>query len=391
MGEQKKRLQEFLDKIRRDLDRTIEFWSKYSLDKEHGGYFICLANDGHVYDETKYTWLESRQVWMYARLYNELERFKTPEILATAEHGAQFLLMHMKRKDTGKCYLSLNREGLPVKEQRTIYSECFYLMAMSELHRATGNQQYRDEAIDMMKQILHWVLVDDSGLGRKKLAGNMPADTLAVPMMLLCLIEQLTTMDPDLASSYADTEQWCLSQVTKHVQRDGSVILENVSPDGKELPGCQGRLTVPGHAIEAGWFLLQRAQKLKDPTLKSLAIDKFILTSFNRGWDTKYGGLFYFLDVDGESPVQLEWDMKLWWPHNEAMIALLMAYIERRDADLLEKFSTVFNYCYSHVHSRNAAARVCFHVFDNQKNEDSNDNDTQDLHQHRNSSRRPGT
>lgn len=70
----------------------------------------------------------------------------------------------------------------------------------------------------MMKQILHWVLVDDSGLGRKKLAGNMPADTLAVPMMLLCLIEQLTTMDPDLASSYADTEQWCLSQVTKHVQ-----------------------------------------------------------------------------------------------------------------------------------------------------------------------------
>lgn len=104
-----------------------------------------------------------------------------------------------------------------------------------------------------------------------------------------------------------------------------------------------------GHAIEAGWFLLQRAQKLKDPTLKSLAIDKFILTSFNRGWDTKYGGLFYFLDVDGESPVQLEWDMKLWWPHNEAMIALLMAYIERRDADLLEKFSTVFNYCYSHV------------------------------------------
>lgn len=25
-------------------------------------------------------------------------------------------------------------------------------------------------------------------------------------------------------------------------------MLENVSPDGKELPGCQGRLTVPGHS-----------------------------------------------------------------------------------------------------------------------------------------------
>ena len=57
--------------------------------------------------------------------------------------GAQFLLKHVKREDTGKCYLSLTREGQPLKTQRTIFSECFYLMALSELSRATGNTQYR--------------------------------------------------------------------------------------------------------------------------------------------------------------------------------------------------------------------------------------------------------
>ena len=30
------------------------------------------------------------------------------------------------------------------------------------------------------------------------------------------------------------------------LQREGSVILENVSPDGEELPGTVGRLLIPG-------------------------------------------------------------------------------------------------------------------------------------------------
>ncbi|KAK7102998.1 N-acylglucosamine 2-epimerase-like [Littorina saxatilis] len=348
MEDPEHRLGEFLEKIRADLDRSVCFWLTHSHDVQCGGFFICLGEDGHVYDETKYTWLEARQVWMYARLYNEVDRFKTAEMLEAAENGGKFVLAHMKRQDTGKCYLSLTRQGLPLKTQRTIFSECFYLMAMSELHRATGDAQYREEAVAMMSRILCWVLEDDSGLGREKLAGNTPVSSLAVPMMLLCLIDQLTTMDPALAANYDETEQWCLEEVNKHVQRNGTVVLENVTPDGKELPGSAGRLMTPGHAIEAGWFLLQIAKTKGDKTLQTLAIDTFITTSFSRGWDPEFGGLFYFVDADGESPVQLEWDMKLWWAHNETMIAMLMAYTETGDTKLLANFATVFDYSYSH-------------------------------------------
>lgn len=41
--------------------------------------------------------------------------------------------------------------------------------------------------------------------------------------------------------------------------------------------------------------------------------------------------------------------MKLWWAHNETLIAFLMAYKETRDPDMLEKFETVFDYCYTKV------------------------------------------
>ncbi len=31
------------------------------------------------------------------------------------------------------------------------------------------------------------------------------------------------------------------------------------------------------------------------------------------------------MDIEGLPPEQLEWDMKLWWPHTEALYALLLA------------------------------------------------------------------
>ena len=58
-------------------------------------------------------------------------------------------------------------------------------------------------------------------------------------------------------------------------------------------------LIFPGHALEGGWFLLELAQINHDESLKQTAIDKFIVKPFNTGWDVKYGGLMYFMDVDG--------------------------------------------------------------------------------------------
>ena len=104
-----------------------------------------------------------------------------------------------------------------------------------------------------------------------------------------------------------------------------------------------------GHVIEGGWFLLKLAQKRNDNDLKKIAMETFILKPFQCGWDKQYGGLFYYLDVDGWYPTQLEWSQKLWWPHNEALIAFLMAYQETGTSVYLERFEQIFDYSYSHV------------------------------------------
>jgi isoleucyl-tRNA synthetase len=43
------------------------------------------------------------------------------------------------------------------------------------------------------------------------------------------------------------------------------------------------------------------------------------------GFDKTHGGIIAFTDCKGYPPVALEWDMKLWWPQCEAMIAFRMA------------------------------------------------------------------
>ncbi|HMB65661.1 MAG TPA: AGE family epimerase/isomerase, partial [Patescibacteria group bacterium] len=38
------------------------------------------------------------------------------------------------------------------------------------------------------------------------------------------------------------------------------------------------------------------------------------------------GGIFYFLDARYKPHVELTWDMKLWWVHNEALLSILYGY-----------------------------------------------------------------
>ena len=55
----------------------------------------------------------------------------------------------------------------------------------------------------------------------------------------------------------------------------------------------------PGHAIECGWFLLVEAERTGNAELRRLAVDSFIRSPFEYGWDKENGGLYSFLDIDG--------------------------------------------------------------------------------------------
>jgi N-acylglucosamine 2-epimerase len=69
---------------------------------------------------------------------------------------------------------------------------------------------------------------------------------------------------------------------------------------------------------------------------------------WERGWDQEYGGLFYYRDVY-HRPISEYWhDMKFWWPHNEAIIATLLAYHLTGDSKYLDWHRQVHDWAYEH-------------------------------------------
>lgn len=71
----------------------------------------------------------------------------------------------------------------------------------------------------MMKQLIYWVQEDSSGLGRPQLPGDGPTNNMAVPMMLLCLVQQLTEgRGQEMVQKYQGLASWCVQQILQHVQ-----------------------------------------------------------------------------------------------------------------------------------------------------------------------------
>ncbi len=319
------------------LNNVTPFWLRHSLDSECGGYFNCLDRDGSVYDTTKHMWLQSRMVWMYSRLYNQFG--KNSAWLDAARMGLEFITRHGITPE-GRAYFSLTRQGKPVFIQRKLFSECFYSMALDEYSRATGDERLAAEALLMFDKVIE--LADNpSLLGRPELEGQPEVDSMAVPMMLLCCADQLCAGRENFSHS-GRMSGW-VEQVMSHIDPQRKIVLENVAPGGGVLPGSEGRLLNPGHAIEAGWFVLEYARTHGEQQYVQRALE-MIEWSFERGWDKEHGGIYYFLDAENRPPVQLEWQMKLWWPHCEALYGMLLAWkISGRDK-FLQYFEQTWDY-----------------------------------------------
>jgi N-acylglucosamine 2-epimerase len=321
------------------FNSVMPFWECHSPDRKHGGYYNHLDRDGKVYDTTKHVWLQARQVWMLSKLYNDVDQ--RPDWLDLAKLGVDFLRQYALTPD-GRLYFSLTADGKPIYQQRKIFSECFYAMALAEYARASNESEIAEESRQVFDTIWDMVL-HPVQVGRPILTGTPPLQSLAVPIIVLNLIEEMSGGD---FSDFRSQIDFCIARIQQHFVN--GMMYEHVTGEGSVMSElAQGRLLNPGHAIEAGWFLLRWAERLNEQDLQTFSVE-IIRRSFETGWDQEYGGIFYFLDAGGFSPTQLEWDMKLWWPHCEAMVAFLLLYSLKRDETDWDRFVQVKEYAFSH-------------------------------------------
>ena len=324
------------------LNDVVPFWMENSKDEKFGGYFTCLDTTGKVYDTDKFIWLQCRQVWCFSMLYNKVK--KKQEWLDFAIHGAEFLIKH-GRDAEGNWYFSLNQKGVPLTQPFNIFSDCFASMAFGQLYQATNKKEYGDIAVATFHNILRRQN-DPKGKYSKAFPDTRPLKSFALPMILCNLVLEIEhLLDPVLVES--TIAHGMDSVMNVFCQPKSGLILENVNIDGSFSDSFEGRLVNPGHGLESMWFMMDLAKRSNDQKLIQKAVDTTI-SILEYSWDTKYGGIFYFMDIKGHPPQQLEWDQKLWWVHIETIISLLKGYLSTGDIRCWQWFEKVHAYTWSY-------------------------------------------
>ena len=335
-----------IERYENELTRNvIPFWQKNCVDTEFGGYFTMLDRDGSVYDTTKYMWMQWRIVYMFAELYRSRFGAGNEAFLKIARDGFDFLYKHGRTED-GSYYFALNRRGVPSMAPYSIFSDCFAAMGAAALFAATGEERYRAEARSAMQSYIRR-LDNPKGRWNKLLEGTPKRLSLGSYMILAnlgCVMKEC--LGSDEFDGETDRAVRTVMKLFHHPEL--KVLFENVNPDGTfDLESCEGRFVNPGHGLESMWFVLQYAERINDRELIRQACD-YVDELFHFGTDPVYGGIFYFMDALGKPHLELHHDMKLWWPHNEAIIAALFAYKLSGEERFLEHFRTVDQWAWSH-------------------------------------------
>ena len=329
------------------VNNTVPFWIDHAVDYTHGGFSTILDRRGEVLSTDKPMWVIGRFTWVLSRLYNTLE--KRDQWLELAAHGVEFMNKYGFDRD-GRMFYAVTGDGRPLRKRRYLFTETFGVIALAEYARASGDRKSLEAAKKLMKLIIEFYNKPGS-LEPKVFPETLQTRGHSMAMIQINTLQVLRAADPD--GSYDSLIDSAIEEVfTYFVKPDKKALLETVGIDGAYLGNIpEGRCVNPGHAIETAWFIMEEAKRRNDMDLVRKALP-LLDWSLDLGWDDKHGGLLYFMDIEGRQPFQLEWDMKLWWPHNEAIYATLLAYSLTGEKKYVDWFDKLHRWSEKHFPDR---------------------------------------
>jgi N-acylglucosamine 2-epimerase len=324
------------------LDRVVPFWLKFAVDWKNGGLLTCVSDEGTILTEDKYMWSQLRAIWTFSALYNKVE--PRPEWLEVAQHIFDFVRKH-GRDEKGQWLFSVSKDGAPLQGATSIFSDGFAIYAFTELAKASGDQEAIDLALETYANVQRR-LADPGSYSIAPYSLPEGGKAHAVAMIFSLAFNELghylddqTILDASL--SLAD------EVMEVYLRPERQMLFEYAALDNSLIDSPQGQSVVPGHAIESMWFMIHIYQRQGNQERIQQAVEA-IKWHIKLGWDDEFGGILHARDAAGGTPWWRYADAKLWWPHTEALYALLLAYEISRESWCLEWFERVHNYAFSH-------------------------------------------
>ena len=349
----------------------LPFWIR-AFDEECGGVFTCFDNEGkHQMSTDKYVWSQGRYLWVVSRAYGMSAGGKLDSDLETLKFRADRTMDFLKKYcllPNGACCFLLTREGRTKAVRpgtpldQSIFADGFVILGFAEYMRV----------FDKREELFEWTWRLYQNVEERIIAGTFRTEPYpvpagmkshSVPMILLNVSQELrqaaTGFDAEKEAYLAEREQCLMEEILNGYCDGDGRIGEVLFPDGTRDDTVLARHLNPGHSVEDAWFLVHTAREAG----RTDAVDqarRIVLRALSIGWDEVYGGLFRYVDYEyGVRPqgrdgggafsklIRDTWDYKLWWPHSEALYALLLLDSIYREQELESWYAKLHKYVFS--------------------------------------------
>mgnify|MGYP003651850824 CR=1 FL=1 len=329
------------------LEQVMPFWEPL-FDEQHGGLFTCVTDAGEIVSEEKWLWSQWRAVWVCARIFNTID--SDPKWRDRALRIAEFCCRHGWLRSESGWALLLDREGAVKRGYESIYVDAFAVYGLSELARATGDSSWIQRAEDTASAAMERIEQTGDQLPHFPYGIRPGTKPHGVPMIWSLKLATLGSASGN--SQWFDRVREMLVEIDEDFlipseDRIGETAWRDPRQDHPPLVSA----TVPGHVIEGLWFRRVVEAGGVGEVTSPAEIWRRVLRHLELGWDRAAGGgLLLAVDASGEVAAE-GWplpDLKLWWPHTEALVAVLMAWQETGETQWLEWYQRLWAFAAEH-------------------------------------------
>ena len=339
------RSEKFLQEVRENLTSCIlPYWLR--LKDPRGGFYGEVAADGTIlYDAPRGVILNARIIWSFAAAYQALP---DTAYLVAAVHARDYFLEHFCDHKYGGVYWSVDAAGERLDTKKQLYSQGFAIYALSELYKATGDDEVLKNAINLYKVVETYFADKENGGYIEALARDFsPLEDMSLSAHD---INADKTMNSHLhvLEAYANLYQvWPDEELKAAVEKLLDIIGTKVmAADGhlqlyfrKDWSVMPGGVSY-GHDIETSWLALECAMALKDIDVVN-RVRPWALAMGKAGNEGLFpdGSMRYEKFLDGKYD-----DSRQWWVQAETVVGNLWLWKYHSDPQGAERALSAWSY-----------------------------------------------
>ena len=319
------------------LTDILPVWLHHS--PTSNGFFLSHFDEHFklMNDNTGTLVSQSRMIYNFCMGYNLTG---DPSYYMGAVKGADFLINNFYDKKYGGYFFSCDSDGNVIDELKFSYGQVFVIFGLAHICRLTGEQKYKQAAIQALDELDKFFGDEFGGLYWYMSRDFKPTCDFKSQNSLMHLYEALLVLAELDGMSYILEKAQTVAEFVLKLSRPSSGLLpELFDVEWKEKFDAPNSRIDIGHAFEWAYLLSAGVERgLPDRFLTHA--ENFLEYGIELGYDSEQGGIFSPAEPKTLNVVQT----KNWWEQTEAIRAMLNFYFSREHKELFEPLSRTIDF-----------------------------------------------